>query len=77
MGRFFWIIEYFKVAAAYGFTMYVWPLVVFRGHLKEKSVTYRFLFCTLSMTTIITTEMAAPMLAWLPCSSTVSSSHGC
>ncbi len=55
MGRFFWIIEYFKVAAAYGFTMYVWPLVVFRGHLKEKSVTYRFLFCTLSMTTIITT----------------------
>ena len=49
MGRSYWIIEYLKVAAAYGFTMYVWPLVVFREHFRKKSITYRFIFCTLVM----------------------------
>lgn len=55
MGRSYWIIEYLKVAAAYGFTMYVWPLVVFREHFRKKSITYRFIFCTLVMMNLITT----------------------
>ena len=45
MGQWGWIIEYLKLMAAYGFVLYVWPSVVFEGHLKGKSLRYRFGFC--------------------------------
>lgn len=58
MGKSYWIIEYLKVGAAYGFTMYVWPSVVFREHLSSKGLRYRFIFCTLMMPTILTTVIS-------------------
>jgi hypothetical protein len=58
LGKSYWIIEYLKVGAAYGFTMYVWPSVVFREHLRSKGLRYRFIFCTLMMPTILTTVIS-------------------
>lgn len=45
MTTLYWIFEYMKVFLAYMFVMYVWPLTVFRGFLKNKSRTFRFAFC--------------------------------
>lgn len=45
MTTLYWIFEYIKVFLAYMFVMYVWPLTVFRGFLKDKSRTFRFAFC--------------------------------
>lgn len=55
VAQLYWILEYAKVLLAYGFVMYVWPLVVFEGHLKDKSRTYRFSFCTTTSILIINT----------------------
>lgn len=41
----YWIIEYGKVLFGYLFLMFLWPSVVFRGHLRTKSKTYCFSFC--------------------------------
>ena len=45
MSRWGWIIEYLRLMAAYGFVLYIWPSVVFEGHLKGKPLRYRFGFC--------------------------------
>ena len=42
----YWTGEFVKVLLAYIILMYVWPSVLFRKHLKEKSRTYRFAFCS-------------------------------
>ena len=54
---FYWIIEYFKVLTAFGLVMFVWPLVVFRGFLKNKSRTFKFGFCVVAMINIISTAV--------------------
>ena len=54
---FYWIIEYFKVLIAYGLVFFVWPLVVFRGFLKDKSRTFKFSFCLVAMVNIISTAV--------------------
>lgn len=41
----YWIVEYGKVFGGYLFLMFLWPSVVFREHLREKSKTYYFGFC--------------------------------
>ena len=41
----YWVIEYGKVLFSYLFLMFLWPSVVFRGHLRTKSKTYWFSFC--------------------------------
>lgn len=51
----YWIIEYGKVLVAYGFLMFVWPSVVFRKYLKEKSVTLRFGFCVTVQVVLVST----------------------
>lgn len=51
----YWIIEYVKVLFGYGFLMFVWPLAVFRGYLKNKSVTFKFSFCVTAQVVIINT----------------------
>lgn len=51
----YWIIEYVKVLLGYGFLMFVWPLAVFRGYLKNKSVTFKFSFCVTAQVVIINT----------------------
>ena len=52
---FYWIIEYLKVLTAFGLIIFVWPLVVFRGYLKNKSRTFKFGFCVVVMVNIINT----------------------
>ena len=41
----YWILEYGKVFCGYIFLMFIWPSVVFRKHLKDKTKTYWFSFC--------------------------------
>lgn len=41
----YWILEYGKVFIAYVFLMFIWPLVVFRGLLRGKSLTFQACFC--------------------------------
>ncbi len=45
MESWYWMAEYGKVLCGYLFFMFLWPSVVFGGHLKGKSKTYRFSFC--------------------------------
>lgn len=45
MDTWYWMMEYGKVFFGYLFFLFLWPSVVFGGHLKEKSKTYRFSFC--------------------------------
>lgn len=51
----YWIIEYIKILAAYAIVLYVWPMIVFRGFLKNKSRTFKFAFCTVAMINLIST----------------------
>ncbi len=41
----YWLFEYGKVFFGYQFLMFLWPSVVFFGHLRNKTMTYRFAFC--------------------------------
>ena len=52
---FYWIIEYLKVLAAYVLVLYVWPMIVFKGFLKNKNRPFKFAFCTVAMINIINT----------------------
>lgn len=52
MGGAYWIIEYLKVLFAYGFVLYVWPSVVFRKYLRDRTRSFRFCF-NVCMTMII------------------------
>lgn len=55
MDTWYWVIEYGKVFCGYLFFMFLWPSVVFGGHLKEKCRTYRFSFCVTVQVVIINT----------------------
>lgn len=45
MSGLYWYIEYGKVMTAYAALFYIWPSVMFRGFLRGKGMTFRFLFC--------------------------------
>lgn len=45
MESWYWALKYGSVLLGYFFLMFLWPMVVFGGHLKKKSFTYRFGFC--------------------------------
>lgn len=51
----YWIEQFILTAVSYGFIMFVWPQVVFYRHLKNRSRTYRFGFCSLGMVIFINT----------------------
>lgn len=55
MDMWFWALEYGKVFLGYLFLMFLWPSIVFNGHLRKKSKTYRFSFCTTVMIVLINT----------------------
>lgn len=55
MDMWYWAAEYGKVVAGYLFLMFFWPSVVFHGHLRRKSGTYRFSFCTTVMIVLVNT----------------------
>ena len=48
-------VETLKVGAAYGFLLYIWPNVVFRGLLRSRGLTFRFLFCAVVQPLLIST----------------------
>ena len=51
----YWLLEYGKVLLAYIFLMFLWPSIMFRKYLKDKSWTYRFGFCTTAQVIISNT----------------------
>ncbi len=53
----YWTVEFFRVAFAYMFILFVWPSVVFRKHLKTRSRTYRFAFCAVIMVVLVNTAV--------------------
>lgn len=55
MENLYWIAEYGKVFFGWLFLMFLWPSVVFGGHLKEKTRTYRFSFCVTVQIVIVNT----------------------
>ena len=55
MENLYWILEYGKVFFGWLFLMFLWPSVVFGGHLKEKTRTYRFSFCVTVQIVIVNT----------------------
>lgn len=65
MGQLYWISEYVEVLLAFGFVVYIWPLVVFERHLQGKSRTYRFSFCVTVSVMLINTGVLLLGLAHL------------
>lgn len=63
MEQIYWITEYGKLLLAYLFVLFVWPSVVFRGFLKDRSRTYRFAFCTTAMILLTNTVVLGLGLA--------------
>ncbi len=51
----YWGMEYGKVFWGYVFLMFIWPMVIFRNHLRGKSKTYGFGFCVTVQIIIINT----------------------
>lgn len=47
METLYWVFEYGKVFCGYMFFMFLWPSVVFGGHLKGKDKRYQFSFCVI------------------------------
>lgn len=58
----YWGAEYTKVLGAYLFLMFLWPSVVFRTYLRNKSHMYRFSFCVTVQIVLITTAVLVPGL---------------
>jgi len=63
MGLACWLGDYARLLAAYGFVMYLWPLVVFRGHLKGRNRAYRFAFC--ATVSVMTADAVVLLLGFL------------
>lgn len=57
MEQFYWITEYLKLLLAYGFTLYIWPSVVFRRYLRGRGRGFRFAFCTMVMVLLVNTAV--------------------
>ena len=55
----YWVFEFIKMLLGFGFVMYVWPMVVFRPHLKGKSKPYKFFFCVNMSICVINTVVLA------------------
>lgn len=55
METMYWALEYIKVLLAYIMIMFVWPSVMFRGYLRNKSRGVRFAFCATVQVVLINT----------------------
>lgn len=55
MSVWYWAAEYGKVLGGYLFLMFLWPSVVFYGHLRKKSSMYRFSFCVTVQIVLVST----------------------
>ena len=48
-------VETLKVGTAYAVLLYVWPCILFRGVLRKKGLTFRFLFCSIVQPVLLST----------------------
>lgn len=55
MTTLFWALEYVKVLVAYGIIFYLWPAIIFRKFLKNKSLSFRIIFCVTEQFLLINT----------------------
>lgn len=62
MDGWYWISEYIKVFGGYLSLMFLWPFVVFYGHLRTRSKTYRFGFCVTASIIIANMTVLLPGL---------------
>ena len=53
----YWVGQYIYILLTYFFTMFIWPTVVFKKHLKNKSITYWFAFCSVGMVLLVNTAI--------------------
>ena len=49
--------ETLKVGAAYAALLYIWPCILFRGLLRNKGMTFRFLFCSIVQPVLLSTAV--------------------
>lgn len=71
MENLYWMLEYGKVFFGWLFLMFLWPSVVFGGHLKEKTRTYRFSFCVTVQIVIVNTVVLVLGLLHILCQAVV------
>ena len=50
-------VETLKVGAAYAALLYIWPSILFRGLLRKKGLTFRFLFCSIVQPVLLSTTV--------------------
>ena len=50
-------VETIKVGAAYAALLYIWPCILFCGVLRNKGLTFRFLFCTMVQPVLLSTAV--------------------
>ena len=50
-------VETLKVGAAYAALLYIWPCILFRGVLRNKGLTFRFLFCSMVQPVLLSTAV--------------------
>ena len=50
-------IETLKVGAAYAVLLYIWPCILFRSVLRNKGLTFRFLFCSMVQPVLLSTAV--------------------
>lgn len=55
MSTLYWVICFIKVLLCYIFIMFIWPSVVFRKFLRDKSKIFRFCFCAATQVVLINT----------------------
>ena len=61
----YWELEFTKVLLCYIFVLFIWPSVVFRKYLKNKSITFRFCFCVTTQIVLINTVVLGLGLGYL------------
>ena len=52
-------VETLKVGTAYAAMLYIWPCILFRGVLRNKGLTFRFLFCSMVQPVLLSTTALA------------------
>ena len=65
MTTLYWALEFTKVALCYLFILFIWPSVVFRNYLRDKSKIFRFCFCAATQVVLINTAILALGLLYL------------
>ena len=65
MTTLYWGLKFTKVALCYIFVLFIWPSVVFRKYLRNKSKIFRFCFCATTQIVLINTAVLCLGLLYL------------